>query len=105
MSLQVHYQPYKLNFRFEAGTSRGILTEKTSWLIKIYDDAQPALIGIGECSPLSGLSIDDRPDFEDNLQEICQSFNRLDLEIYTWNIGIILEQLVGNQWPSIRFWV
>jgi O-succinylbenzoate synthase len=103
MSLQVHYQPHKLNFRFEAGTSRGILTEKTSWLIKIYDDSQPALIGIGECAPLSGLSIDDRPDFEDNLQEICQSFNRLDLEIYPWNIGIILDQLVGNQWPSIRF--
>lgn len=103
MPLQVHYQPHKLNFRFEAGTSRGILTEKTSWLIKIYDDAQPTLIGLGECAPLSGLSIDDRPDFEDNLQEICQSFNRLDLEIYPWNIGIILDQLVGNQWPSIRF--
>ncbi len=103
MPLQVHYQPYKLNFRFEAGTSRGVLTEKTSWLIKIYDDLQPTLIGMGECGPLSGLSIDDRPDFEENLQQICQSFNRLDLEIYSWNIPIILEQLIGNQWPSIRF--
>jgi o-succinylbenzoate synthase len=103
MPLQVHYQPYKLNFRFAAGTSRGILTEKTSWLIKIYDDENPSIIGIGECGPLSGLSIDDRPDFEDTLQNICQEFNKLDLEIYSWNISIILEQLIGSQWPSIRF--
>ncbi|MEZ4901494.1 MAG: o-succinylbenzoate synthase [Spirosomataceae bacterium] len=103
MPLQVHYQPYKLIFRFEAGTSRGVLTEKTAWLIKIYDDAQPTLIGLGECSPLQGLSIDDRPDFESHLQQICQEFNRLDLEIYIWNIPIIIEQLIGNEWPSIRF--
>lgn len=103
MSLQIHYQPYKLNFRFEAGTSRGVLTEKTAWLIKIYDDSQPTLIGMGECAPLSGLSIDDRPDYEDNLQQFCQNFNRLDLEIYSWNISIILDQLIGTAWPSIRF--
>lgn len=103
MPLQVHYQPYKLNFKFEAGTSRGILTEKIAWLIKIYDDAQPNLIGLGECAPLIGLSIDDRPDFEENLHQICQSFNQLDLEIYPWNIPIIIEQLIGTQWPSIRF--
>ncbi len=103
MPLQVHYQPYKLNFRFAAGTSRGILSDKTSWLIKIYDDAEPTVVGIGECGPLDGLSIDARPDFEDTLQSICQSFNRLDLEIYSWNISIIIEQLIGNQWPSIRF--
>ncbi|AEI50331.1 o-succinylbenzoate synthase [Runella slithyformis] len=103
MPLQAHYQPYRLNFRFAAGTSRGILTEKTSWFIKIYDKENPSIIGIGECGPLSGLSIDDRPDFEDTLQNICREFNRLDLEIYSWNISIILEQLVGNQWPSIRF--
>lgn len=103
MPLQIHYQPYKLNFRFEAGTSRGILTEKTAWLIKIYDDSQPTLVGMGECGPLRGLSIDDRPDFEDNLQQFCQNFNRLDLEIYSWNISIILDQLIGTGWPSIRF--
>ena len=103
MPLQVHYQPHKLQFKFEAGTSRGVLTEKTSWFVKIYDDAAPSIVGVGECGPLPGLSSDDRPDFEDKLQEICQNFNKLDLEIYSWNIPIILEQLVGSQWPSIRF--
>ena len=103
MPLQVHYQPHKLQFKFEAGTSRGVLTEKTSWFVMIYDDTMPSVVGVGECGPLKGLSVDDRPDFEDKLQEICQSFNRLDLEIYSWNIPIILEQLVGSQWPSIRF--
>ncbi|MFN4145241.1 MAG: o-succinylbenzoate synthase [Runella sp.] len=103
MSLRVHYQPYQLHFRFAAGTSRGVLTQKTSWFIKIYDNDQPYMVGVGECGPLPGLSLDDRPDFEEYLQEVCFQFNRLDLELFSWNIPIILEQLIEKQWPSIRF--
>lgn len=102
MSLRAHYQPYQLDFRFEAGTSRGVLTQKTSWFIKIYDTDQPELVGMGECGPLAGLSVDDRPDFEAQLQQICLQFNRLDLEIFSWNIPIILSQLIDSPWPSIR---
>jgi o-succinylbenzoate synthase len=36
------------------------------------------------------------------LEQICLQFNRLDLEIFSWNIPIILGQLIDSAWPSIR---
>lgn len=46
------------HFKQPSGTSRGVLTEKTSWFIEIE---QEKIKGIGECSIIKGLS----PDFED----------------------------------------
>lgn len=103
MSLKVDYHPYTLHFRFEAGTSRGTLTEKTSYIIRLVDDMNPAVAGYGECGPLVGLSYDDRPDFEAHLQQYCTEFNALDLELFSWNIPIILNQLISPQFPSILF--
>ncbi len=103
MSLKATFQRYQLHFRFEAGTSRGVLTEKTSWFIKVYNDENLSVFGLGECAPLKGLSLDDRPDFELKLHEFCQLFNSLDLEFFEWNLSLILEQLIDKQWPSIRF--
>jgi o-succinylbenzoate synthase len=92
MPLKAAFKSHILQFRFEAGTSRGVLTEKKSWFIKILDTENPTVFGIGECSPLKGLSI-----------EICELFNDLDLEIFEWNLQIILDQLTENDWPSVRF--
>jgi o-succinylbenzoate synthase len=103
MALKAAFQSHILQFRFEAGTSRGVLTEKKSWFIRISDSENPTVFGIGECSPLKGLSTDDRPNFEQNLTEICELFNDLDLEIFEWNLQIILDQLTENDWPSVRF--
>jgi o-succinylbenzoate synthase len=103
MPLKAAFYPHTLQFRFEASTSRGVLTEKVSWFIKIFDTDSPTLFGLGECSPLKGLSVDDRPDFENSLSEICSLFNDLDLEIFEWNLQIILDQLTENNWPSVRF--
>jgi len=103
MSLKANYVKYTLHFKFEAGTSRGVLTQKDSYYIRISDDENPAVVGLGECGPLKGLSPDDRPDFEAQLSEICAVFNGLDLQLFRWNIPIILSQLISNQLPSIRF--
>ncbi|TDB64560.1 o-succinylbenzoate synthase [Arundinibacter roseus] len=103
MPLTIQYQPLFLRFKFDAGTSRGVLTQKTSWLLKITDPEQPGVAGYGECAPLSGLSVDDIPDFEAKLREICRLFNSLDLEVFPFNLPIILQQVIPNQFPSIRF--
>ncbi|MDE5871810.1 MAG: o-succinylbenzoate synthase, partial [Muribaculaceae bacterium] len=39
-----------------AGTSRGVLTEKPTFYIKVYDEKNPSVFGIGECSVFPGLS-------------------------------------------------
>ncbi|CAN5209854.1 o-succinylbenzoate synthase [soil metagenome] len=103
MSLKADYLKYTLHFRFEAGTSRGTLTEKMSYILRIFDDDDPAVIGYGECGPLKGLSYDDRPDFEDTLHQYCQEFNELDLQLFSWNVPIVLDQLISPRFPSILF--
>ncbi len=103
MSLKADYLKHTLHFRFEAGTSRGTLTEKTSYVIRLCDTDDPTVIGYGECGPLAGLSYDDRPDFESQLQDYCQQFTDLDLQLFSWNIPIILNQLIEPTFPSILF--
>ena len=86
------YKKYLLQFKFPAGTSRGTLLEKETWFVKIWDDADPAKFGIGECALFKGLSIDDRPTYESKLTDCCSNMNDLLLH--------------GNDlahWPSIRF--
>ena len=103
MRLKADFLPYTLHFRFEAGTSRGTLTQKTSYIIRLYDEENPASMGYGECGPLPGLSYDDRPDFADQLASYCQEFNEMDLELFSWNVGIVLNQIISPQFPSILF--
>ena len=103
MSLKADYLKYTLHFRFEAGTSRGTLTEKTSYVIRLFDTENPSLIGYGECGPLKGLSYDDRPDFEEQLGQYCREFTDLDLQLFSWNVPIVLNQLISPQFPSILF--
>lgn len=54
--MRLAYAPYILKFRQPAGTSRGVLTEKPTFFIKVYDESDPSKFGIGECSVFPGLS-------------------------------------------------
>lgn len=54
--MRLAYAPYILKFKNPAGTSRGVLTEKPTFLIKVFDEKEPERFGIGECSVFPGLS-------------------------------------------------
>lgn len=54
--MRLSYAPYILKFKSPAGTSRGILTEKPTFFIKVFDEKDPSRFGIGECSVFPGLS-------------------------------------------------
>jgi O-succinylbenzoate synthase len=100
MPLQASYFKRVFNFSFKARTSRGVMREKTSWFIKIYNSEEENVFGLGECGPLPGLSVDARPDIEEQLSLIIQNFNSRkfkdtsDLEIFT---------LIPIEFPSILF--
>jgi len=83
--MQAEWKKYILNFITPGGTSRGVMTTKTSYFIKITDGKK---VGIGECGLLQGLSFDDRPGYEEYLDKICD------------NPELELSDL--NRWPSIR---
>ncbi len=76
--LKAGYFPYQLHFKKPSGTSRGILTHKKIWIIKLWHSENPDIYGLGECNPLVGLSIDDRPDFENKLKAVCDDIEKND---------------------------
>lgn len=67
--MRLAYTPYRLRFREPGGTSRGILTEKLTYLIKIWDNDHPGTFGIGEAALFPGLSKEDTPAYEYKLIE------------------------------------
>lgn len=88
--MKASIQKYILNFKQASGTSRGILrTKETFFLLVSDDDSQ----GVGECGLFRGLSIDDRPDYEEKLQWLCENIN-LDSDF-------LLSELI--EFPSIQF--
>ncbi len=93
--LQAKITPHKFQFITPGGTSRGVLTTKDSWYIHIIDIDCPEIIGVGECSILPKLSIDDKPEYVDKLKEVCENINEYKLDFQ--------ESL--KDWPSIRFGV
>jgi len=92
--VKASFKKYVLRFKKPSGTSRGILTEKPSWFIFLTDDLNPGVTGIGECSPLGGLSIDSRPDFEKMLTFVCSNIE-----------NFIHPSEIFDDYPSIGFGV
>ncbi len=89
--LKADFVKYTLIFKRPSGTSRGILTAKDSWFIKVWDKSNPAIYGLGECSLIYGLSPDPIKDYENKLREVVK------------NINHITPKLNLQAFPSINF--
>lgn len=68
--MRLAYAPYMLHFRQPAGTSRGVLTEKPTYLIKVWDEADPSVFGLGEAAVFPGLSPEADGRYEYKLVEL-----------------------------------
>ena len=90
MDLKAKFHKKTFHFKRPSGTSRGVLTEKHSWFIELWDSNNPDVIGIGECSVIPGLSPDyaDAYTYETKIKSVCND----------------LEQDLSD-WPSIKFGV
>ena len=66
--MQAHYINYQLQFKFAAGTSRGVLHYKPSSFLILEENG---LQGIGECSIIPDLSIDNMDVYNSKLDEVC----------------------------------
>ena len=90
--LKASFQKYRLHFKEPSGTSRGILLDKDTYFIRIWEEGAETCFGLGECALFRGLSAEDRPDYEEKLREVC---NRIaEIEIASL-----------QEWRSIRFGV
>ena len=73
--LQANFVKHTLIFKQPGGTSRGILHEKPSWFVKIFDVVNPEIFGLGECSIIPGLSPDVIDKLEPFLQNVTKNIN------------------------------
>ncbi|MBC3758860.1 o-succinylbenzoate synthase [Hyunsoonleella sp. SJ7] len=88
--MKASFHPYTLQFKQASGTSRGVLRTKDTWFLVLESEGEK---GIGECGMFRGLSVDDRPDFEEKLQWVCENINL--------GLDILVSELV--ELPSIQF--
>ena len=54
--MRFSFAPYLLHFKEPGGTSRGVMTEKPTFLVKVFDENDPSHFGIGEAAVFPGLS-------------------------------------------------
>ncbi len=83
----------ELNFKLPAGTSRGILKSKNSWIVKLSDSNNPGKIGIGEASIIENLSPEWSDQYESKLHECIE---KIDSHVQTKFVHL-------KSFPSIRF--
>jgi o-succinylbenzoate synthase len=88
--MKATYQKYRLQFKQASGTSRGILKTKETFFLIVTKGSKA---GIGECAVFRGLSVDDKPDYEQKLAWLCNNINT--------NIDKLLAEL--QAYPSIQF--
>ena len=90
--MNAKHQKYILEFKQPSGTSRGVLKTKETWFLILKNEEY---YGVGECGIFRGLSIDDRPDYEDKLQWVCDNINL--------GLNSLLDEL--TEFPSIQMGV
>lgn len=103
MQLQFSYIKRTLIFRFDAGTSRGVLKTRDVYWIKAWDPKNPEVTGWGEAAPLIKLSPDYRDDFEVVLGEMLEKLSLETLEHDQNAMLLKLKKLIPFKLPSIRF--
>ncbi|MEI8085259.1 MAG: o-succinylbenzoate synthase [Paludibacter sp.] len=70
--LTARHSSLQLQFKFPAGTSRGVLLHKPSSFLILEKDG---FRGIGECSTIPNLSIDPETTYTQKLDEVCRLLN------------------------------
>jgi o-succinylbenzoate synthase len=88
--MKASFRNINLQFKFPAGTSRGVLLHKPSSFLILEKDG---FTGIGECSTIPNLSIDTVETYSEKLEEVCQLLNE----------GYDSSTIVLDDFPSIAF--
>ena len=98
--MKLDYFKESLRFKFPAGTSRGVLLNKPSWVL--YLPSNPTVRG--ECSVIPGLSPDyhSEEEYVQKIKWVCEIFNRL---INSENQQLVLSFFCNElkSFPSILF--
>jgi len=103
MSIKLDFIPLTLNFKFPAGTSRGVITQKISWYLKVYHPDEKYEFGIGEVAPLERLSTDWNIDMVQELERLADGLKKTVLPTSKNEVFDLVNKLVSASLPSIKF--
>lgn len=81
---------HTLNFIMPGKTSRDVLSKKDSWFLVLKDAKS---FGIGECSIIPGLSLDNIHEIELKLKKVCNDISK----------GEQINYESYNQFPAVKF--
>ncbi|WP_258105555.1 o-succinylbenzoate synthase [Marinoscillum sp. MHG1-6] len=98
----LEYKDYTLDFKFEAGTSRGVMRQHRAYLLKISANGLSPF-GYGEAAPLPRLSVDDFEELEPVLLELINNLRRCELPSNQKDVFDLVAELVSPAFPSVRF--
>lgn len=101
--LKLEYKDYTLDFKFDAGTSRGILKKHHIIVIKVYDSADPVVYGLGEAAPLPGLSMETMDDVVEEVNLLQKRINEYEMPKNEERAFTIAGTMVNREVPSLRF--
>ncbi|MGB0430114.1 MAG: o-succinylbenzoate synthase [Bacteroidia bacterium] len=93
-NLTAEFVKHTLTFKTPATTSRNTLTEKDTYFLIISSKNDPDVVGIGECSFIKGLSIENAEEYEAQLALLCAKIN---------NEGTADVDIDFDAFPSIEF--
>ena len=69
--MKINIEERLFHFKQPAGTSRGVYTERWSWLVRASSTGEGLVEAVGECAPLPDLSCDASPDYAKMLRSFC----------------------------------
>lgn len=96
--MKIEFIKYRLDFKFTAGTSRGTMTSKDSWFVKLFHPDNSQIFGMGECGPLNGLSPDLSNDINTAISECINEVSEMDKPD-----KIDVFKLIPSNFPALRF--
>lgn len=88
---------HRLEFKFEAKTSRSTMRTKDTWFIRIYDDLTHNY-SIGEAAHFDGLSHETREEFLEELKRVCRES---DLGSHLSSVRFGIESAMRNLMPLV----
>jgi O-succinylbenzoate synthase len=100
--MQFDIHKHVLNFKIPGGTSRGVLTSKYTYIVRLFEADR--LVAISEFNRFEGLSIDPLPSYVDQLKKSVERWLGLLESVSGLNDPRIVDLLQENSdYPSIQF--
>ena len=98
VTMKIDIIKHRLNFRFEAGTSRGTMTWKDSWFLKLNHPQKRDVFGLGECGPIIGLSPDLNSNLESEIRQLVKSASEIE------NVSVeTIDEIIASEFPALKF--